>query len=94
MTIAGGCAVGTLWRIGEGQVKLWAAGLGFLLISPISKKFIVPPLVNIIPQNMQFKNYLPDYLGYAGAFALVAAVLLIWYIFVKWNERTGKFSAF
>ncbi|OYT17533.1 MAG: hypothetical protein B7C24_02025 [Bacteroidetes bacterium 4572_77] len=40
MTIAGGCAVGTLWRVGEGQVKLWASALGFLLISPISKLYI------------------------------------------------------
>jgi len=94
MTIAGGCAVGTLWRVGEGQVKLWVAALGFLLISPISKKFIVPPIVSLLPQNMQFKSFLPDYIGYGGAFALVLIILLLWYMFVKWNERTGKFSAF
>lgn len=94
MTIAGGCAVGTLWRVGEGQVKLWMSALGFLLISPISKKYIVPPIVDMLPHNMKFKNYLPDYVGYAGAFLIVLAVILIWYVFVKWNERTGKFSAF
>ncbi len=94
MTIAGGCAVGTLWRVGEGQVKLWAAALGFLLISPLSKEFIVPPIVKMLPHSMAFKNYLPDYLGYAGAFALVLAIILAWYVFVKWNEKTGKFSAY
>ena len=94
MTIAGGCAVGTLWRVGEGQIKLWMSALGFLLISPISKKYIVPPIVDMLPHNMKFKNYLPDYVGYAGAFLIVLAVILIWYVFVKWNERTGKFSAF
>ena len=94
MTVAGGCAVGTLWRVGEGQVKLWASALGFLLISPISKLFIAPSIVNIIPQSLKYKNYLPDYIGYAGAFALVTAIILIWYVFVKWNEKTGKFSAF
>lgn len=94
MTIAGGCAVGTLWRVGEGQVKLWLAALGFLLISPLSKKYIVPSIVDAMPHTMKFKNYLPDYIGYAGAFLLVLAILLIWYVFVKWNERTGKFSAF
>ena len=67
MTVAGGCAVGTLWRVGEGQVKLWAAALGFALISPISKLFIVPLIENILPQTMKFKNYLPDYIGYLGA---------------------------
>ena len=94
MTIAGGCAVGTLWRVGEGQVKLWASALGFLLISPISKLYIVPPIVKALPQNFNFKNYLPDYLGYPGAIALVLFIILIWYMFVKWNEKTGRFSAF
>lgn len=94
MTIAGGCAVGTLWRMGEGQIKLWFSALGFLLISPISSKFIVPWVENIMPFNMQYKNYLPDYLGYAGAVGLVLIILFIWYWFVTWNERTGKFSKF
>lgn len=94
MTIAGGCAVGTLWRVGEGQFKLWLSALGFLLISPISKLFIVPVFDEILPQSMKFKNYLPDYLGYGGAFLLVLVIILIWYVFVKWNEKTGKFSAF
>jgi len=94
MTVAGGCAVGTLWRVGEGQVKLWAAALGFLLISPISKKYIVPGFADLFPHSMKFKNFLPDYLGYAWSFVLIFAILLLWYIFVKWNERTGKFSAY
>jgi len=94
MTIAGGCAVGTLWRVGEGQVKLWVAALAFLLISPLSKLFIVPSFEKLLPHTLNYKNYLPDYLGYGGAFLLVVLIILVWYVFVKWNERTGKFSAF
>ena len=94
MTVAGGCAVGTLWRVGEGQIKLWMSALGFLIISPLSKLYIVPGVEKMLPQGMKFKNFLPDYLGYGGAFLLVLALILIWYVFVKWNERTGKFSAF
>ena len=94
MTVAGGCAVGMLWRMGEGQVKLWFAGIAFILMSPISTKFIVPAVDNILPQSARFKNFLPDYIGYDGAFFLVLGILLLWYVFVKWNERTGKFSAF
>jgi len=37
--------------------------------------------------------FLPDYLRYGGAFALMAGLIILWYVFVKWNERTGKFSA-
>jgi uncharacterized protein len=94
MTVAGGCAVGTLWRVGEGQVKLWFSALGLIAISPLSNKFIVPAVDKILPQSAKFRNYLPDYIGYDGAFLLVITLIILWYIFVKWNERTGKFSAF
>ena len=94
MTIAGGCAVGTLWRMGEGQIKLWFSAIGFLLLSPISSKFIVPWVEDTLPFTAQYKNYLPDYLGYPGAVGLVLLILFVWYWFVVWNERTGKFSQF
>jgi len=93
MTIAGGCAVGALWRAGEGQVKLWFAALGFLLISPISKRFIVPGFTNLLPDWAKQTVFLPDWVGYGGAFLIFMVLILLWYIFVKWNERTGKFSA-
>lgn len=94
MTIAGGCAVGALWRFGEGQVKLWAAVAGFLLVSPISKKFIVPGFVDLLPHHLRYKNFMPDYIGYTWSIIIVLAILFIWYWFVKWNEKTGKFSAY
>lgn len=94
MTIAGGCAVGTLWRVGEGQVKLWFSALGLILLLPVSNNFLVPVVDKLLPQSAKFRNYLPDYIGYDGAFLLIAALLVLWYAFVKWNERTGKFSAF
>ncbi len=93
MTIAGGCAVGTLWRAGEGHVKLWFSAIGFAIMAPISKDIIVPFVEKIIPESLRKQVYLPDALGYTGAVVLVLFILLIWYIFVKWNEKTGKFSA-
>jgi len=93
MTVAGGCAVGTLWRAGEGHVKLWMAALGFVVMAPVSKFFIVPFVKSILPESMRQQVFLPDILGYTGAVVLVLFILLLWYIFVKWNEKTGKFSA-
>jgi len=93
MTVAGGCAVGTLWRAGEGHVKLWMSALGFVVMAPISRGFIVPFVRRILPKSMQKMVFLPDILGYAGAVVLVLFILLLWYIFAKWNEKTGKFSA-
>lgn len=94
MTIAGGCAVGTLWRVGEGQIKLWFSLLGLIVFSPLSNSYIVPFVDGVLPQGAKFRAYLPDYIGYDGAFLLVVLILVIWYVFVKWNERTGRFSAF
>jgi len=93
MTIAGGCAVGTLWRAGEGQVKLWFSAIGFMLTAPVSRKFIVPGFTNILPEWAKQKFFLPDYVGYWGAVLTFLVIILLWYIFVKWNEQTGKFSA-
>ena len=93
MTVAGGCAVGTLWRAGEGHVKLWMSALGFIIMAPVSKGFIVPVVVKIIPESLRTKMFLPEYLGYTGAVVLLLVILLLWYMFVKWNEKTGKFSA-
>jgi hypothetical protein len=30
-------------------------------------------------------------LGYGGTLALVALAMGLWYLFVSWNEDTGKF---
>jgi uncharacterized membrane protein YedE/YeeE len=93
MTVAGGCAVGTMWRTGEGQVKLWFAAIGFMLMAPISKQFIVPGFSKLLPEWAQQKVFLPDHIGYWGALLLLFVIITLWYVFVKWNERTGKFSA-
>lgn len=93
MTIAGGCAIGTLWRSGEGQVKLWFAAIGYTLMAPISKKFFVPAFSNL-PKWAVNKVFLPDILGgYGGAIVLFLVIIILWYMFVKWNQKTGKFTA-
>lgn len=93
MTVAGGCAIGTIWRAGEGQVKLWFSAIGFMLVAPISKHFITPGFAHILPEWAKQKLFLPDNFGYWGAVLIFFVLLVLWYVFVKWNERTGKFSA-
>ncbi|MDA3885412.1 MAG: hypothetical protein PF638_07465 [Candidatus Delongbacteria bacterium] len=60
-------------------------------MAPITKIFIVPVFESFLPESE--KIYLPDYLGYTGSVLLVLGFILLAYIFVKWNEKTGKFSA-
>jgi len=92
MIVASGCAVGTLWRAGEGQVQLWFSALGFLVMAPISMKFIAPPIVNALPAWGKMKVFLPHSIGYGGAVLVILGIILLWYMFVKWNERTERFS--
>lgn len=93
MTIAGGCVVGSLWRAGEGHVKLWASLLGMAIGLPLSAKFIVPGFLKALPTWAKQKVFLPDVVGYPGAAMIFVAIIFLWYLFVKWNERTGRFSA-
>ena len=93
MTIAGGCTIGSSWRAGEGHVKLWLALVGIIIAGPLTQEYIRPAFMNILPDWMKQDVFLPDYFGYLGALIIMFLIILIWYMFVKWNEKTGRFSA-
>ena len=93
MTIAGGCTVGSTWRAGEGHVKLWLALTGIVIAAPLTAEYIRPAFMDMLPVGMKQQMFLPDHFTYIGATIIMLLILLIWYIFVKWNEKTGRFSA-
>jgi len=93
MTIAGGCTVGSSWRAGEGHVKLWFALIGIIFAAPLTLEYIRPAFLNMLPAWMHKEIFLPTYFSYLGSVIIMLLILLLWYIFVKWNERTGRFSA-
>ena len=99
--LAGGCGTGTLWRVGEGQIKLW-------IVVPFFG--ITNALVSNYFDSMDFEGkeawmeegvtnasklgsyvYLPDtFLGYGGSLVLVGLVMALWYVVVTWNEESNK----
>ena len=101
MTVAGGCTVGSVWRAGEGQVKLWMSVIGMIIGLPLAGKYIATPLFyrgsplgsEAIFPGMADSFYLPAKLGYGLTLLLFLVLIFLWYLFVKWNERTGKFTA-
>jgi uncharacterized membrane protein YedE/YeeE len=93
MTIAGGCTVGSTWRAGEGHVKLWLALAGIVIAAPLTAEYIRPKFLEMLPNSMKQQFFLPDHYTYIGSVIIMLLILFIWYIFVKWNERTGRFSA-
>jgi uncharacterized membrane protein YedE/YeeE len=90
MVLAGGCGAGSLWRAGEGQVKLWVAVACFALGASLVRLFAAPAG---LLQKLGASVFLPSALGWAGAIGLIVAVALGWAMLASWNEATGRFSA-
>jgi uncharacterized protein len=92
MVISGGCASGTLMRVGEGFTQQWIAIIFFVIGSVwgsndfswwtknVIEKFSISDGIN--------KNavHLPNVFGWAGAFFLQLVVLGALYILAEWFE--------
>jgi len=86
---AGGCGSGTLWRVGEGQMKLW-------LVVPFFG--ISNSLMSAWFKDAEFEAdgvlgesiYLPEKFGYGPTLLLIGLAMAIWYIIVTWNEDSNK----
>ena len=102
MVFAGGCASGSLWRMGEGHLKLWASMFFFAwsgsTASALFKKFQITSIdeTNIETFEMTavgYQAYLPDMVADWGlTFLLSGGLLLLWYALVRYNETTEKFT--
>lgn len=89
MVIAGGCGAGSVWRAGEGQVKLWVAVAFFAVGGSLSRLILVQTQ---LLQKLGTAVFLPDLVGWEWAMWLVVALMVSWYVFATWNERSRKFS--
>ncbi len=90
MTIAGGCGAGSIWRAGEGQVKLWATLACFALGSSLARLAAVETGVL---QRLGVAVFLPSALGWGGALGLIVAIAAAWAMLATWNEDSRRFSA-
>ena len=90
MTLAGGCGAGSIWRAGEGQVKLWAAIACFAL--GVSLTRLAAAQAGLLRQ-LGAAVFLPSAIGWGGAIGLVVVVMAAWALGATWNEETRRFSA-
>ena len=87
MVLAGGCGAGSLWRAGEGHIKLWVALLFFAASTTITRQFLVrSDLIRRLGDEM----FLPNVFGWTGAVWGVAAIMIIWYLLSGWNEQKKR----
>lgn len=89
--LAGGCGTGTLWRVGEGQIKLWIVVPFFGITSSLLTKWVKAGDLEV---NGTFGKYvfMPDtFLGFGGTLMLILAAMAAWYLIAEWNEESDKF---
>ena len=99
MVFAGGCASGSLWRMGEGHIKLWVTMFFFSWTgSTASALFRKYGLTTIDDDNaamtrLGYQIYFPELIGSWGWTLLIGGgLLLLWYALVRYNETTEKFT--
>ncbi len=90
MTIAGGCGAGSIWRAGEGQLKLWVAIVGFALAASLTRLGLGAAG---LAGKLGAAVFLPSVLGWGLALVLVIVVMAAWATAATWNEESGRFSA-
>jgi len=90
MALAGGCGAGSIWRAGEGQVKLWATLACFALGASLMRLALT---ATGLQQKLGAAVFLPAALGWAAALLLVVAVMAAWAVVATWNEEARRFSA-
>jgi uncharacterized protein len=84
MVIAGGCGVGTIWRAGEGHLKLWLALVFFAVGASMMRRLIVS--TETIRQ-LGSALFLPNLIGWPSAIWLIVALMALWYLLSGWNEQ-------
>ena len=107
MVFAGGCASGSLWRVGEGHIKLVVAVIFFawggstssalltkagLLTTGFDLEFM-EGMAEVTPLGVQ--AFMPDMMGnWGGPLLLTYGLLVFWYLFIRYNESTSRFTVF
>ena len=90
MLIAGGCGTGSVWRAGEGHIKLMVVVACFALSNSLFKA--------LIKSSEGFKAlignrvFLPDFLTYKWTVIVLLAIFLAYSLVATWNEETDKFT--
>ena len=87
MVLAGGCGAGSIWRVGEGHVKLWLTVLWFALGTSAMRIFLTRS--GLIGQ-LGTPVFLPNVLGWTLAMFAVIALMIVWYLVAARNEENKQ----
>jgi len=91
MILAGGCASSTLWRIGEGHLKLVMTLIGFSLANSITTKILT---TYELKDKLGKAIFMPDIFSWPITIPVFIFFFLLWVFLAIWNEETEKFVIF
>jgi hypothetical protein len=101
MVFAGGCGTGSLWRVGEGHLKLWVAVFFFAWVGSIAYALFAKSGLTVSEMNLDMleesrlgiQTFFPVMLdGWGWTYLAFGAFLLLWYLLVRYNESSEKFT--
>jgi len=101
MIFAGGCGTGSLWRMGEGHLKLWVAAFFFAWAGSTASALLKNAGLTLAEMNLDLveesaigiQAYFPVIFdGWAWTYAISGSFLLMWYLLVRYNESSEKFT--
>ena len=87
MSLTGGCASGTLWRAGEGHIKLWIALIAFALSGSYFREWLA---ISGWSMKLGEALFIPDLIGWKMGVFSICLLMVVWYLIVSWNEATRK----
>jgi uncharacterized protein len=101
MVFAGGCGTGSLWRVGEGHLKLWVAVFFFAWVGSIAHALLGKSGLTVSEINLDMleesklgiQTFFPAMFdGWGWSYLAIGALLLLWYLLVRYNESSEKFT--
>jgi len=101
MVFAGGCGTGSLWRVGEGHLKLWVAVFFFAWIGSTASALLAKTGLTVSEMNLDMleesklgiQTFFPAMFdGWGWSYLAIGALLLLWYLLVRYNESSEKFT--
>lgn len=90
MLLSGGCGSGSVWRAGEGHIKLMVVVACFAMSNSLVKALIKSSegLKALIGDRV----FIPNSIGYKWTVIILIAIFVVYALIATWNEETDKFT--
>lgn len=88
MVLTGGCASGSLWRAGEGQVKFFLVLFTFAVTNALFAFLL--RMTNGRDSWGEEAYFFPDLVSWPTAILALVGIALGWYALAVWNEKSEK----